>query len=455
MVKARTLYSCSECGYYSPKWIGRCPGCNSWNTLVEEMREGNRKSSPVSESKARVLTELFTEDLPRFRSGNGELDRVLGGGIVPGSLILLGGDPGIGKSTLLLQTADSLGRQGKRVLYLSGEESPGQLKLRADRLGAQGDNIFILNESDLSFLPNYLEEIKPDVVMVDSIQTVHVPEIGSIPGSVAQLRECAGRILELAKTSDRPFFLIGHVTKDGSLAGPKVLEHMVDTVIYFEGDNNNYYRILRTVKNRFGPANEIGILEMSGTGLVEVDNPSRIFLEHRGSLPGLAVVASFEGTRPILVEVEALVVTASIGYPRRMASGIEASRLALLAAVLEKRGGLTLGNKDIYIKVAGGANLKDPATDLGIALAIASSYCERPVLPGGVIIGELGLSGEIRSVPYMNLRLKEALKLGFSRVLIPKEIRREDLNDTDLLVGAVETLGEALRYIDGNGGMET
>lgn len=455
MVKARTLYFCSECGYHSPKWIGRCPGCNSWNTLIEEVREGNRKSSPVSESKARVLTELYTEDLPRFRSGNGELDRVLGGGIVPGSLILLGGDPGIGKSTLLLQTADSLGRQGKRVLYLSGEESPGQLKLRADRLGAQGNNIFILNESDLSFLPNYLEEIKPDVVMVDSIQTVHVPEIGSIPGSVAQLRECAGRIMELAKTSDRPFFLIGHVTKDGSLAGPKVLEHMVDTVIYFEGDNNNYYRILRTVKNRFGPANEIGILEMSGTGLVEVDNPSRIFLEHRGSLPGLAVVASFEGTRPILVEVESLVVTASIGYPRRMASGIESSRLALLAAVLEKRGGLTLGNKDIYIKVAGGANLRDPATDLGIALAIASSYCERPVLPGGVIIGELGLSGEIRSVPYMNLRLKEALKLGFSRVLIPKEIRREDLNDTDLLVGAVETLGEALRYIDGNGGMET
>lgn len=455
MAKARTLYYCSECGYHSPKWIGRCPGCNSWNTLVEELVGENKKVPLVSGREARVLTDLFTEDVPRFSSGNGELDRVLGGGIVPGSLILLGGDPGIGKSTLLLQTADSLGRQGKRVLYLSGEESPRQVKMRADRLGAKGANIYILNEPNLSFLPGYLEEVKPDVVIVDSIQTVHVPEIGSIPGSIGQLRESAGRIMELAKTSDRPFFLVGHVTKDGALAGPKVLEHMVDTVIYFEGDNNNYYRILRTVKNRFGPANEIGILEMSGAGLVEVDNPSRIFLEHRGSLPGLTVVASFEGTRPILVEVEALVVTTSIGYPRRMASGIESNRLALLAAVLEKRGGLALGNKDIYIKVAGGANLKDPATDLGIALAMASSYCERPLLPGAIIIGELGLSGEIRAVPYLNLRLKEALKLGFTKALIPKEPRKEDVSGLNLSISAVETLDEALRYIDGNGGMET
>lgn len=455
MAKPRTLYFCSECGYHSPKWIGRCPGCNSWNTLVEEVVDKNRKPSPASGREALELTGLITEDVPRFSSGNNELDRVLGGGIVPGSITLLGGDPGIGKSTLLLQTADSLGGSGRRVLYLSGEESARQVRMRADRLKASGANIYVLNESNLSFLPGYLEQINPDVVIVDSIQTVHVPEIGSIPGSVAQLRECAGRIMELAKTSDRPFFLVGHVTKDGALAGPKVLEHMVDTVIYFEGDNNNYYRILRTVKNRFGPANEIGILEMSGTGLVEVDNPSRIFLEHRDSLPGLTVVASFEGTRPILVEVEALVVTASIGYPRRMASGIESNRLALLAAVLEKRGALELGNKDIYIKVAGGANLKDPATDLGIALAIASSYYERPMLPGGIIIGELGLSGEIRSVPYLNLRLKEAVKLGFSRALTPKEIGREDVGSIGLSISLVETLGEALRYIDGNGGMDS
>ena len=455
MAKAKTLYFCSKCGYHSPKWIGRCPGCNSWNTLIEEVVEGNRKSSPVSGREARELTELITEDVPRFASGNSELDRVLGGGIVPGAITLLGGDPGIGKSTLLLQTADSLGRQGRRVLYLSGEESPRQLKMRADRLGANGANIYVLNDSNLSMLSGYLEEVRPDVVIVDSIQTVHVPEIGSIPGSIAQLRECAGRILELAKTSDLPFFLVGHVTKDGALAGPKVLEHMVDTVIYFEGDNDNYYRILRTIKNRFGPANEIGILEMSGTGLVEVDNPSRIFLEHRGSLPGLTVVASFEGTRTILVEVEALVVTASIGYPRRMASGIESNRLALLAAVLEKRGGLALGNKDIYIKVAGGASLKDPATDLGIAMAIASSYYERPMMPGGIIIGELGLSGEIRSAPYLNLRLKEAEKLGFSKALIPKEIGKEDVSGLDLSISAVETLGGALSYIDGDGGVDT
>ncbi|MGI6512983.1 MAG: DNA repair protein RadA [Syntrophomonadaceae bacterium] len=454
MTKTRTLYFCSECGYRSPKWIGRCPGCNSWNTLVEEVIGGTGRTSPVPEGKTPVLSELLSEDVPRFSSGNIELDRVLGGGMVPGSIILLGGEPGIGKSTLLLQAADSLSRQGRRVLYLTGEESPRQLKMRAERLGVLGDSIYVLNDSCLSALPGYLEKVAPEVVIVDSIQTVHIPEISSVPGSVAQLRECAGRILELAKTAERTFFLVGHVTKDGSLAGPKLLEHMVDTVIYFEGDTNNYYRILRTVKNRFGPANEIGILEMSGSGLLPVDNPSCIFLEHRGDLPGLTVVASFEGTRPLLVEVEALVVTTSIGYPRRMASGIESNRLALLAAVLEKRGGLALGNKDIYIKVAGGVNLKDPATDLGIALAIASSYYERPVLPGGVIIGELGLSGDIRPVPYMDLRMKEALKLGFSRSLTPKEVGREEPANPGLSVLTVETLGEALRYIDGNGGMD-
>ncbi len=455
MTKARTLYFCSECGYHSPKWIGRCPGCNSWNTLVEEVVGGTGKTSPAPDVKIPFLSELLSDDVPRFSSGNSELDRILGGGIVPGSIILLGGEPGIGKSTLLLQTADSVSRQGKKVLYLTGEESPRQVKMRAERLGIPGDSIYILNDSCLSVLPDYLDKVDPEAVIVDSIQTVYVREISSVPGSVAQLRECAGRIMELAKAEERTFFLVGHVTKDGALAGPKLLEHMVDTVVYFEGDANNYYRLLRTVKNRFGPANEIGILEMSGNGLLPVDNPSRIFLEHRGSLPGLTVVASFEGTRPLLVEVEALVVTTSFGYPRRMASGIESNRLALLAAVLEKRGGLALGNKDIYIKVAGGVNLKDPATDLGIVLAIASSYYERPVLPGGVIIGELGLSGDIRPVPYMNLRMKEAFKLGFSRGLIPKEAGREEPANPGLSVFAVETLGEALRYIDGNGGMDT
>lgn len=454
MSKAKTLYFCSECGYHSPKWIGRCPGCNSWNTLVEEVIGGTSKTSPVPEGKIPFLSEMLNEEVPRFSSGNSELDRVLGGGIVPGSIILIGGEPGIGKSTLLLQTADSLSRQGRKVLYLTGEESPRQVKMRAERLGVPGDSIYVLNDSNLSVLPGYLEKIDPEVVIVDSIQTVYVQEISSVPGSVAQLRECAGRILELAKTAERTFFLVGHVTKDGSLAGPKLLEHMVDTVIYFEGDANNYYRILRTVKNRFGPANELGVLEMAGSGLLPVENPSRIFLEHRGGLPGLTVVASFEGTRPLLVEVEALVVTTSIGYPRRMASGIDSNRLALLAAVLEKRGGLALGNKDIYIKVAGGVNLKDPATDLGVALAIASSYYERPVLPGGVIIGELGLSGDIRSVPYTNLRMKEALKLGFSHCLIPKEVGKEEPANPELSVITVETLGDALRYIDGNGGMD-
>ncbi|NLV17318.1 MAG: DNA repair protein RadA [Syntrophomonadaceae bacterium] len=453
MAKEKSYFCCSECGYQSPKQMGRCPGCNNWNTLTEELIRPDRPKVAFPGRELRALIDVSGEETMRFQSGNYELDRVLGGGIVPGSLILLGGEPGIGKSTLLLQIADYLDKAGKKVLYLSGEESSRQIKMRADRLGIDGRNIYIINEANLDFLAGYIDQIKPDLVIVDSIQTVYIPEIGSIPGSVAQLRESAARVMEIAKKTDLPFVLIGHVTKEGAIAGPKVLEHLVDTVIYFEGDTNNFYRILRTVKNRFGPANEMGILEMSGQGLIEVDNPSRIFLRHRHGLPGLAVVASFEGTRPILVEVEALVVPSVIGYPRRMASGIEGNRLSLLVAVLEKRGGLSMGNKDVYIKVAGGASLKDPATDLGVALAMASSFYDTPLPSGSIVVGELGLSGEVRSVSNLTLRLKEAKKLGFVRALIPNETGQEAVNTLGLEVIPVDTLAEALIKNRHNGGM--
>lgn len=446
MAKNRTLFVCQECGHNSAKWLGRCPGCNSWNSLVEEVVADTKKTS-VRTREPLLLATMPVSDTYRFSSGIAEFDRVLGGGIIPGSLVLLGGDPGIGKSTLLLQMADLLGNQGKRVLYLSGEESAQQLKMRADRMGMKGSNVFVLNESNLDLINDYLKQIDPDLVVVDSIQTVYVPDIGSIPGSVSQLREAAARFMELAKSTDRPFFLVGHVTKEGSLAGPKILEHIVDTVIYFEGDTNNFYRILRAVKNRYGSVNEIGVMEMTGKGLLEVDNPSRIFMGDRARLPGSVVVATFEGTRSILVEVEALVAASGYGYPRRMASGIDSNRLALIAAVLEKRAGLALSNKDIYLKVAGGATLKDPATDLGIALAIASSYWEREVPNGSVVIGELGLSGEIRPVPYLEVRLREAEKLGLVSAVIPKDAGKDHLGSRKLELFEAETLDRALSYI--------
>lgn len=451
MGKSRTVYICRECGYGSPKWMGRCPGCGLWNTLVEEIitkdqapKEGSKPGQP-----ALALAQIDGSDAGRFSSEVGELDRVLGGGIVPGSLVLLGGDPGIGKSTLLLQVASNLDRKGMRVLYLSGEESARQIKMRAARLGIEGSHIFVLNEPDLSLLDHYISEIQPALAIIDSIQTVYVPEISSIPGSVAQLRESAGRLMEMAKKADLPCFLVGHVTKEGALAGPKVLEHIVDTVVYFEGDKNNYYRILRAVKNRFGSVNEIGILEMTGSGLLEVRDASQILMGERGNLPGTAVVATYEGTRALLVEVEALVVNSGFGYPRRMATGIDSNRLALITAVLEKKGGLALGNKDVYLKVAGGTVLKDPGTDAGIAAAIISSYREACVPPGAVIIGELGLSGEIRPVPFMDARLKEAEKMGFTTALVPREQKERDMSWGGLLkISKVSELRDLLGYIE-------
>ncbi|MDD2619241.1 MAG: DNA repair protein RadA [Syntrophomonadaceae bacterium] len=448
MGKITSKFVCSECGYETAKWLGKCPGCSAWSTLVEESRE-RKKRAPGSRTIAAVpLNSIADNEISRFSTGMGEWDRVLGGGIVPGSLILLGGDPGIGKSTLLLQAADFLARKGKRVLYLSGEESLKQIRLRSIRLGIASDEILLLNEQDIDLLPGYVEELDPDLLIIDSIQSVFSKNISSIPGSVSQLRECTARIMDIAKKMEKAVVLVGHVTKDGALAGPKVLEHMVDVVVYFEGEKNFSFRILRGVKNRFGSTDEIGLLEMSGQGLVEVLDPSYIFLSrNQEDTTGSAIVASFEGSRTLLIEIQALVSPAGSGYAKRMASGIDQNRLALIIAVLEKRRGYNLSLHDVYLKVTGGMFLKDPSVDLGIAAAIISSYLECPLPINTVFSGELSLSGQIRAIPFLDLRLKEVEKMGYKRVVIPARAEKTgayqsnleliEINNIDDLIAAV------------------
>ncbi|QGU00747.1 DNA repair protein RadA [Candidatus Syntrophocurvum alkaliphilum] len=444
MGKTSNKYVCSECGYVNIKWLGKCPSCNNWNTLLEE--NVSKKSTNITKKVDAIpLTNITNEDVLRVASGIGELDRVLGGGIVPGSLVLIGGDPGIGKSTILLQVADSIGKQNKKVLYLSGEEALKQIRLRSLRLNINNKNIYLLNEQNIELLELYLEDINPDLIIIDSIQTVYSENISSIPGSVSQLRECTAKIMEIAKSQEKAFFVVGHITKDGVIAGPKVLEHMVDVVIYFEGEKNFAFRLLRGVKNRFGSTDEIGLMEMRSQGLVEVENPSYFFLSDSDSnASGTSVVASFEGSRPLLIEAQALVTPTGQGYPRRMTSGIDQNRLALIIAVLEKRAGINLAMYDVYIKITGGVFLKDPSIDLGLAAAIISSYRDEPLSPGTVFIGELGLSGDIRSVPSVELRLKEIQKLGFNTVVMPissslnKEIEKKlniiQINNIDDLI---------------------
>ncbi len=436
MGKNITRFVCRDCGQESLKWLGKCPGCGNWNTLLEESVPVRTPSRNVRKTHPIALSDIPKTPLYRFSSGMGELDRVLGGGIVPGSLILLGGDPGIGKSTLLLQVADFIAQKDKKVLYLSGEESAGQIRLRSQRLGIESSLIYFLNDQNIDQLGSYLQELEPDIVVIDSIQTVYSENLSSIPGSVSQLRECTAKITDMAKKSERVFFLVGHVTKDGALAGPKVLEHMVDVVIYFEGEKHFSFRLLRGVKNRFGSTDEIGLLEMSGLGLKEVLDPSRIFLSAKDpTVCGSAVVASFEGSRPLLIEMQALVSSAGPGYARRMASGIDQNRLALIIAVLEKRRGFNLSAYDVYLKVTGGVFLRDPSIDLGIAAAILSSYRERPLPVDMVFLGELGLSGEVRPVPFLDARLKEIEKLGFKRVVIPggANFRGRNTNGLDII----------------------
>ncbi len=450
MGKNITRYVCAECGYVSLKWLGRCPGCGKWNSLVEEsvpsrqpgIATDKRNSSPIA------LTDIPQTPMFRLASGMGELDRVLGGGIVPGSIVLLGGDPGIGKSTLLLQVADFIARSGNKVLYLSGEESASQIRLRSNRLGIDNSAIYFLNDQNIDLLGSYLQELNPELVIIDSIQTVYCENLSSIPGSVSQLRECTAKITDIAKKSDRVFFLVGHVTKDGALAGPKVLEHMVDVVIYFEGEKHFPFRLLRGVKNRFGSTDEIGLLEMSSLGLKEVPDPSTVFLSCKDpSVSGSAVVASFEGSRPLLIEIQALVVASNPGYARRMASGIDQNRLALIIAVLEKRRGINLSAYDVYVKVTGGVFLRDPCIDLGIAAAILSSYRERPLPLDIVYLGELALSGEIRPVPFLDARLKEIEKMGYRGVVVPSGVKLNEPKSQQLVVQEVRNMDDFIEMV--------
>lgn len=423
-MRQKTVFSCSQCGAQSPKWLGKCPDCGAWNSMAEE-----RQSSPKAAQGRGMLSAAKNSPMPisqvppqtevRRSCGISELDRVLGGGLVPGSLVLIGGDPGIGKSTLLLQAMQHLAGQGP-VLYVSGEESAAQTRLRGERLGVDAPNLLVLAENSLEEIIAQVEQHKPQSLVVDSIQTVWTQALESAPGSVSQVRESAGRLMMLAKGSNLPVFLVGHVTKDGSLAGPRVLEHMVDTVLYFEGDRGHPYRILRAVKNRFGSTNEIGVFEMKAGGLAEVANPSELFLAERPlDAPGSVVTASLEGSRTLLVEIQALVSPSAYGTPRRTTIGVDSNRLALLVAVLEKKAGLHLAGQDIFLNVAGGARLSEPAADLAILLAVASSHLDRPVDPQTVVFGEVGLAGEVRAVTQPEPRLAEAEKLGFKNCLLP------------------------------------
>jgi len=420
----KTAFFCQNCGYESPKWVGKCPGCGEWNRFAEEPTKATDSRVPPEyqlNEKPRSIDTVEADEKGRLKTGMEEMDRVLGGGIVAGSAILVGGDPGIGKSTLLLQVLHRLASGGRKVLYVTGEESASQIKLRADRIGASSKGLYVLVEVALENILKYIKEVGPAAVVIDSIQTVYCSLLSSAPGSVGQVREASERLIIFSKKTGIPVFLVGHVTKDGSIAGPKVLEHMVDTVLYFEGDSGHSYRIIRGIKNRFGPTNEIGVFEMRDRGLVEVSNPSEYFLTERPEgMAGSVVVAAIEGTRPILVEVQALVVSTSFGMPRRTAIGVDVNRVSLLVAVLDKIGGLHLGNHDIFLNVAGGVRLSEPATDLGIAAAIASSFLDRPIDPKTVVFGEVGLTGEIRGINQMEVRTREAARMGFTRCIMPR-----------------------------------
>lgn len=453
MAKKKTKFMCTSCGYEAPKWMGRCPGCGEWNTMIEDVeivqkgpRGAFQHTVSKSQQKAMPIISVETQEEPRVQTELHELNRVLGGGVVPGSLVLIGGDPGIGKSTLLLQVSALLSNQGHRVLYISGEESVRQTKLRAERLGVKSAELYIYSETNLEFLHETIEEVQPKFVIVDSIQTVHHPEVTSAPGSVSQVRECTAELMRIAKTKNIAIFLVGHVTKEGQIAGPRILEHMVDTVLYFEGERHHTYRILRSQKNRFGSTNEIAIFEMLQGGLKEVLNPSELFLQERSQgAPGSTVVASMEGTRPILVEIQALVTPSSFNYPKRMATGLDQNRISLLMAVLEKRMGLMLQAQDAYIKVAGGVKLDEPAIDLAVLVCIVSSFKDANANATDCFVGEVGLTGEVRRVSRIEQRVQEAAKLGFKRAIIPASNLGGWEYPEGIQVMGVETVNQALK----------
>ena len=424
MAKAKkSIYFCQNCGHEESKWLGQCPMCKEWNTFVEEKVTTAKQGAIKEKKETRIvtLTSISTDDDERMQTGIRELDRVLGGGIVPGSLVLVGGDPGIGKSTLLLQVCQKLAAMSKKILYISGEESLKQIKLRANRMGEFTESLYLLCETNLDISRSVIEQQKPDMVVIDSIQTMYNEEVGSAPGSVSQVRESTNILMQLAKGLNISTFIVGHVTKEGTVAGPRVLEHMVDTVLYFEGDRHASYRILRSVKNRFGSTNEIGVFEMQKSGLVEVENPSEFMLSGKPeNASGSVVACAMEGTRPMLMEIQALVCRTNFGMPRRTAAGLDYNRVNLLMAVLEKRVGLPLSSYDAYVNIAGGIKMNEPAADLGIVIAIASSYKNKPVSEDTIVFGEVGLSGEVRAVTMPEQRVAEAKKLGFKTCVVPE-----------------------------------
>jgi len=452
MSKIKTFYQCQSCGYGSPKWLGKCPDCGSWNSFVEEKTVPTSRNAASLHSygkpEAVYLHSIEGTDADRTSTGIKEFDRVLGGGVVAGSVILVGGDPGIGKSTLLLQAFSGLSNNSGKLLYVSGEESPQQIKMRADRLSVNSDAIILLPEISLEGILDSASKISPYAMVIDSIQTMYTQELLSAPGSVGQVRECAAKLMLFAKKSQVPVFIVGHVTKEGTIAGPRVLEHIVDTVLYFEGDRGHSYRILRTIKNRFGSTNEIGIFEMSDSGLREVDNPSELFLSERPhNVSGSTVVASLEGTRPLMVEIQALVSQTNFGMPRRTSIGVDFNRVNLLIAVLEKRAGMHLGGMDVFINVVGGLKIVEPAVDLGIIATIASSVREVSIKPDTFVFGEIGLSGEVRAVAQAEARLKEAAKIGFKRAVIPAGNALKTANTEGLQVVGIRDVEEFLEAV--------
>jgi len=467
MPKSSVRYICQACGYSSPKWLGRCPECNEWNSLVEEAvrttpnslaaqisrgvgpgsgQEGTRYSyMGAAQSGPRPITEIESISHRRDSTAIGEFDRVLGGGVVPGSMILIGGDPGIGKTTLLTQVAGNVAREHGMTLYVSGEESAEQIKMRATRLGADHPNLLLASETDVAQVAAYAQQLKPHYLIIDSIQTMQSPDVDSSPGTVSQVRASTAALAAIAQGMKIPVFLVGHVTKEGAIAGPRVLEHMVDTVLYFEGDRHVTYRILRAVKNRFGSTDELGIFEMREEGLVGVENPSEVFLAERPEHgTGSTVTATIEGTRPLLVEIQALVAPSYLASPRRMTNGVDRDRVALILAVLEKRVGLSLGNQDVYVNVAGGVEISEPSADLAIAVAIASSFREAPVDPQALFLGEIGLSGEVRGCSQIEKRLKEAARLGFVWSMVPQRNIGKDSKSGGIAALGVDSVRTAV-----------
>ena len=449
-MKTKTIFVCSSCGYESPKWLGKCPSCNEWNSFYEEKlakdagANGEKKNRVVT---PRALNDVEGKDAVRTSTGIGELDMVLGGGIVRGSLVLVGGEPGIGKSTLIMQLCDKIQGEGK-VLYVSGEESAEQIKLRADRLGIHNDDILFLGETDIELIENVILEIKPKLVIIDSIQTMYSDEISSAAGTVSQVREITSRIMRICKGNEITTIIIGHVTKEGNIAGPRVLEHMVDTVLYIEGERYFSYRILRSVKNRFGSTNEVGMFEMQNEGMIEIKNPSSILISERDDNPsGSVIVAAMEGTRPLLIELQALTTPTVFGFPRRTANGLDYNRLTILVAVLEKRAGLALGSQDIYLNVVSGIKINEPAVDLGMTLVCASSFKNMSIDKNTVIIGEVGLTGEVRAVNLIDKRLKEAEKLGFKTCVIPESNKKLLKEKYSLDIIGVRNVNEAMRAV--------